>query len=104
MMTWSINWDSASECNGANGYAENFERIFGDISTTLIDHAASGTITVSPNPASDRITIGGLDCSTCSVSILDISGRIVRSERLATKPPLVAMRISLARNLHPPDR
>jgi len=82
MMTWSINWDAASACNGANSYAENFERIFGDISTTFVDHASSGTITITPNPASDRITIGGLDRSICTVSILDLSGRIIRSERL----------------------
>ncbi|MCC6939972.1 MAG: T9SS type A sorting domain-containing protein [Flavobacteriales bacterium] len=91
MMTWSINWDAASACNGANSYAENFERIFGDISTTFMDHASSGTITITPNPASDRITIGGLDCSTCSVSVYDISGRIVRIDRLAPSRPTLAI-------------
>ncbi|MBL0126131.1 MAG: T9SS type A sorting domain-containing protein [Flavobacteriales bacterium] len=91
MMTWSINWDAASACNGANSYAENYERIFGDISTTIVDHPLPGSITITPNPASDRITIRGVDCSICSVSILDLSGRIIRSERLALKSTSLAI-------------
>lgn len=82
MMTWSINWDAASACNGANSYAENFERIFGDFSTAVVDRPVAGSFLITPNPANDRIVIQGLDRSTCTVDILDISGRIVRSELL----------------------
>ncbi|MBK7383908.1 MAG: chitinase [Flavobacteriales bacterium] len=59
MMTWSINWDAASACNGANSYAENFERIFGDISTTFMDHASRERITITQpgeRPHHDRWT------------------------------------------------
>ena len=91
MMTWSINWDSASECNGANGYAENFERIFGDISTTIVDRPSTGSILITPNPANDRIVIRGLDCSTSAVSILDVSGRVIRVVRFGRNDPTLVI-------------
>lgn len=30
MMTWSINWDAKSQCNGAYSFAANYDRLFGN--------------------------------------------------------------------------
>jgi len=30
MMTWSINWDAQSQCNGAYSFAMNYDRLFGN--------------------------------------------------------------------------
>ncbi len=44
MMTWSINWDAVSTCDGDYSYAETFERIFGEdgVPTSLAEHTEDG--------------------------------------------------------------
>ena len=74
MMTWSVNWDAVAACNGANSYAENYERIFGDI-TTSVYAAISSTFIISPNPAHDALHFSSLVHGP--ITIRDLSGRIV---------------------------
>ncbi len=75
MMTWSINWDAVSACDGAYSYAENFERIFSDPSTGFAAMAKTALV-ISPNPVEDvlrfSVPVPGL------FSIRDLSGRVVQ--------------------------
>lgn len=75
MMTWSINWDAVSTCNGYYGYAENFERIFSDVSTGI---ASSATLVgnVYPVPTRDRVH---LPHASNAVTITDLNGRVLRT-------------------------
>ncbi|MBK7269592.1 MAG: chitinase [Flavobacteriales bacterium] len=77
MMTWSINWDAVSACDGAYSYAENFERIFEDVSTgdqeTLL-----ATNALSPNPVLDVLHLGSPVRG--AITIRDLSGRLVQRE------------------------
>ena len=76
MMTWSINWDAVSTCDGMYSYAENFERIFADVSTGL-DVAAVASFTTAPNPVDEVLHFSiALDGP---VAIHDLSGTLVWS-------------------------
>lgn len=75
MMTWSINWDAVSTCNGYYGYAENFERIFSDVSTGIAP-SASNVRSVHPVPARDRMF---LPEAGTAVIITDLNGRVLRT-------------------------
>ncbi len=79
MMTWSINWDAVGSCNGTYSFAENYERIFQGITTAVATPSEVPALLLSPNPASDIVTVHGLDHGTHSASILDLSGRILRT-------------------------
>ena len=74
MMTWSINWDAVNACDGVYSYAENFERIFGDI-TTGVDAAMRPAFTISPDPAHDALHFSSPVHGP--ITIRDLSGRIV---------------------------
>ena len=74
-MTWSINWDAVSACNGAYSYAENFERIFADMSTGIV-RTATGDGALHPVPAVDRVY---LPQASTSVIITDLNGRVLRT-------------------------
>ncbi|MBL0034421.1 MAG: hypothetical protein IPP26_01395 [Flavobacteriales bacterium] len=78
LMTWSVNWDAAPSCNGANSFAETYERIFGSMATTITDQGATHLLPLYPNPARDRITMRlPSGCSSMRVVIQDLTGRIV---------------------------
>ncbi len=72
MMTWSINWDAVATCDGAYSYAENFQRIFDDQSTSIAGAAHEPT-RLFPNPATNELRVVG--CTP--MIILDGSGRTV---------------------------
>ncbi len=78
MMTWSINWDAVAGCDGIYSYAENFERIFGDVSTD-VDEVPRGTIILSPNPVHDVLRLG--TPLGAGITIRDMSGRIVQGDK-----------------------
>ncbi|MBK9074724.1 MAG: T9SS type A sorting domain-containing protein [Flavobacteriales bacterium] len=77
MMTWSINWDAVSACDGVYSYAENFERIFGEVSTD-VEELPRGTIALSPNPVQNTLRFGSPVHG--AITIRDLSGRIVQRE------------------------
>lgn len=72
MMTWSINWDAVSACDGANSYAENYERIFDDQSTGIAS-APVDDILLFPNPAVNELRVAGF----VPLTLLDQQGREV---------------------------
>ena len=82
MMTWSINWDAVSACDGSYSYAENFERIFDDFST-VVPTIGSTTMAVGPNPFVEMLTIT-LPASNGGFVLrwLDATGRAVRIDRV----------------------
>jgi chitinase len=57
MMTWSINWDATPTCGSAYDFADNYERLFGNVSAATTVHLPCGTITLYPNPAHDLLHI-----------------------------------------------
>jgi hypothetical protein len=59
MMTWSINWDAVSACDGIYSYAETFERIFDDQSTGIASMPADD-ILLFPNPAVNELRVTGM--------------------------------------------
>ena len=75
MMTWSINWDAVSTCDGVYSYAENFERTFLDPSTGVAS-VPEAAMLISPNPVNDvlrfSVPVHG------PVIIRDLSGRVVQ--------------------------
>lgn len=73
MMTWSINWDAVSACDGTYSYAENFERIFGDQSTGISSAEPINGV-VFPSPANGSLRVTG--CIPMAIS--DPQGRVVR--------------------------
>jgi chitinase len=76
MMTWSINWDAVGACNGVYSYAENFERIFGDISTSVAA-TAGPHLWIGPNPVQDQLTVHIGLSGPSSFMVRDLSGRTV---------------------------
>lgn len=52
MMTWSINWDAASSCDGAYSYADTYERVFDDLGMVVTESAVQLLRPVE-NPATD---------------------------------------------------
>ncbi|MCB0793311.1 MAG: hypothetical protein KDB88_01120, partial [Flavobacteriales bacterium] len=80
MMTWSVNWDAAAACDGAWSFADVYERVFDPLATAIALREKQ-TLSVFPNPASDRVFIA-VDGSSGPLDIrwTDAMGRIVRSE------------------------
>ncbi len=72
MMTWSINWDAVSQCDGAYSFAENFERIFDDQSTGIASTPVDD-ILLFPNPALNDLRVTGF----VPLTLLDQQGREV---------------------------
>ncbi|MGV9011598.1 MAG: glycosyl hydrolase family 18 protein [Flavobacteriales bacterium] len=78
LMTWSINWDAEGSCDGAYSYADNYERIFQGSSTRVAALPGPPILLLAPDPATDIISILGLDHATHRVHIMDLSGRTIR--------------------------
>jgi hypothetical protein len=57
MMTWSINWDAITGCGKAYQYANNYERLFTNVTEASTVRLPCGTITIYPNPAHDLLHI-----------------------------------------------
>jgi len=77
MMTWSINWDAVSACDGMYSFADSYEHIFDDQATGVTEQAIDPP-TFFPNPVSDVLTLTRPNAGPCSITLLDGSGRIVR--------------------------
>jgi chitinase len=93
MMTWSINWDAASACNGAYSYAETYERIFGDISTGILSTTELGPLRIAPNPVTDRLCLPARSRSS-QLTITDLSGRpLMRNELLPGQTEIMVDRL-----------
>lgn len=76
LMTWSINWDAVPTCDGADGFAENFERIFGDTPTGIVDTGRPGSRAYY-DPDTDLLW-----CTACGAVVLyDQLGRRILFDR-----------------------
>ncbi len=73
MMTWSINWDAVSTCNGAYSYAANFERIFADVGTGM-QQQIHQVGSLHPVPSNDLLY---LPQASSSIIVTDLNGRVV---------------------------
>lgn len=78
MMTWSINWDAASACDGLYSYTENFERIFGDASTGVPATDAC-LLHVWPNPCTGLVSVSWPAAGRVVIRWSDALGRVLRS-------------------------
>ena len=76
MMTWSINWDNAQNCNIAPGeYADNFQQLF-DAALQIETHPTEETnLEIFPNPVSNSLTIS--NASDEIIHILNTTGQTV---------------------------
>ena len=76
MMTWSINWDAVSTCNGVYSYADTYERVFDDFSTgvTVVE---TEEVLLMGNPVRDVLRFN--KPLTGVLRIRDSSGRSVQS-------------------------
>jgi chitinase len=76
MMTWSVNWDAASNCGGSYQYAQIFDNIFGG--TVGSNEMGIDNIKIYPNPAEDIVNV--LTNNTCEktyVEIINLDGKIL---------------------------
>ena len=76
MMTWSINWDNAENCNATTGeYANNFQELF-DAALQIETHPNEETnLEIFPNPVSNSLTIANSVDET--ILITNTTGQIV---------------------------
>ncbi len=73
MMTWSINWDAVAACDGAYGYADTYERVFGDLNTGLSANGLAPLLVMDPVTDELRFNapLNGV------VQVHDAAGRVV---------------------------
>ena len=90
-MTWRINLDAPGSCDGTYSFAENYERIFQGNTTAVAALSKGPALLLSPNPATDIITVRGLDQGTHAVNILDLSGRVLRTMALRWTTPSISV-------------
>ncbi len=76
MMTWSVNWDNAENCNATTGeYANNFQELF-DAALEIEMHPNEETnLEIFPNPVSNSLTISNGEAET--IIITNTTGQIV---------------------------
>lgn len=79
MMTWSINWDAVSTCNGSYSYADTYERVFGDFSTG-VPVVEVEELLLMGNPVRDVLRFNGQLSGV--VRIRDSSGRPVQASAM----------------------
>jgi len=73
---WTISYDTTlSDGIGPDSYSLNVNHSQGNFTSSLINQASTMSLSVFPNPASDRILI--LPPTDASVSMFDLSGRVV---------------------------
>lgn len=76
MMTWSINWDAVSSCNGNYAFADTYDEIF-NVVTDLTD-SRNPALQLFPNPAGNFVYLKSSDENIEEeLLIFDISGRVV---------------------------
>lgn len=76
MMTWSINWDAVSNCNGTYSYADTYERVFGDFSTGVPVVEEEEMLLIG-NPVRDVLRFN--KPMNGVLRVRDSSGRLVQS-------------------------
>jgi hypothetical protein len=57
MMTWSINWDAVNTCGNSYEYADNYGRIFGNITSTSDKLNKERSIVIYPNPVTNYLYV-----------------------------------------------
>jgi hypothetical protein len=76
---WTISYDTTlSDGIGPDSYSLNVNHSQGNFTSSSVNQASTMSLSVFPNPASDRILI--LLPQEANVSILDISGRLIQSQ------------------------
>lgn len=82
LMTWSINWDAAKNCDGAYSYATVFEKVF-DPKTSGVTTLSANNFLVYPNPASTKLHIKTSQSGSEKLSIYTSTGTKVYSEDIS---------------------
>lgn len=85
MMTWSINWDANSTCNGSYAFAENFGNIYLNVTAMPEDLLALSDAPVlypNPNQGSFILRIPSSMKNTAYFRLYDINGRMVAESKL----------------------
>lgn len=80
MMTWSINWDAVSSCNGFYSYADNYQIIFG--TPTAVEASAYNHITCYPNPFQNQLIVRN-ENETTTLHLFNYFGQEVSSYQLS---------------------
>jgi chitinase len=76
LMTWSINWDAVSSCDGNYAFADAYEEIF-NVVTDVAD-TRKQALQVFPNPAGNFVWLKSSDeIMDEELLIFDVSGRVV---------------------------
>ena len=87
MMTWSINWDAVSTCNGTYSFSKNYKKIFGDSTlTSIANYDINQTnFVISPNPTENIITMESSELSQSPelVVIINSIGEIQFSQEIS---------------------
>lgn len=78
LMTWSVNWDAATDCGGAYTYADAYTAIF-QTATATYAIGQQPLVTIYPNPASTKIHIHYRSDATRTISVLNALGQTVAS-------------------------
>lgn len=87
LMTWSINWDKVATCNTTSyQYAQNFQTLFGTLSTTEIALDTEKEF-LYPNPATDKIYIKS-ELAIDNYTITNTIGQIVQRGKLIQNEPI----------------
>ena len=84
LMTWSINWDAAANCNGAYSFAKNYQSIFGTI-TAVDNNILDNTIKLYPNPAKDMITVETNYNDNHTIEIQNLLGQCIYTNNINKK-------------------
>lgn len=84
MMTWSINWDAVNNCESAYNFAANYELIFGNPTSVVEQNIYTNTLTISPNPSTEKIVIRS-NMKDAQLFITDLCGKIIFSENKFTE-------------------
>lgn len=76
MMTWSINWDAVSDCGVSYEFAQNFQGIFENVTSTSDE--SESILSVFPNPTIDFLNFNNLSELT-TIYIYNTMGKLVFS-------------------------
>jgi chitinase len=86
MMTWSVNWDAVSSCGGEYSFADNYQSIFGSI-TSVSELTASAAFTVYPNPCTQSITVETQSLTV--IEIYDAAARLIKKTNAASPQTII---------------
>jgi chitinase len=74
LMTWSINWDAVATCDGAYSFAQIFEDVWGNVTSTA-PRPASVSLSPWPNPATEVLHLSPQD-ARMPIDLIDPLGQI----------------------------